>query len=37
LAAVVVLVMAYFLMAYRGVGSGFLRSKESSDRDPAAG
>lgn len=37
LAAVVVLVMAYFLTAYRGVGSGFLRSKESSDRDPAAG
>jgi hypothetical protein len=29
--------MAYFLTAYRGVGSGFLRSKESSDRDPAPG
>ena len=29
LAAAVALVMAYFLMAYRGIGSGFMRAKET--------
>jgi hypothetical protein len=29
LAATVALVMAYFLMAYRGIGSGFMRAKET--------
>jgi hypothetical protein len=33
LAAAVGVVMAYFLTAYRGIGSGFLRAKQS---DPAA-
>jgi len=37
LAAAVALVLAYFLTAYRGIGSGFLRAKENSDTASASG
>ena len=37
LAGTVGLVMAYFLTAYRGIGSGFLRAKETSTATQAPG
>jgi len=36
LSAMAGMVMAYFLMDYRGVGSGFLRAKETPQAVPAA-